>query len=371
MINRYLNALEKKLMAYEASPHEKTAYINAIQAEIDALKKAGKSEAEIIDTLKTPKALSEELNMMFHKKRRVPFTDKVLIISPIIIIIVYLILGFTLSLWHPGWIVFLLIPGLALSFEILNDPEKPLFKAILPLGLLLMFYVVSFGFSQWILAWSLLTLIPLIGLVDLSRLRLKPIETLSLSLPFLSLFITLNVYEFFIGEHFIWNILIINPLLWVLNFKMLHKKGLYFMALLSIGGSYFIIAHQTANDINSYFIYLAFIPFLIEGMPQTPLVSINKRTMGVGLTVSALIALVLSLNSYSELLFIPFLILAFIHALKRPVNFTYYLIASIVFLSFTLFGVLKALDLSLFPWWTLLIIVIISPFLKGISDVRP
>ncbi len=48
---------------------------------------------------------------------------KIRITYPLLIIIIYLILGFTLSWWHPGWVLFITIPIFYIFFP-KNEKEK-------------------------------------------------------------------------------------------------------------------------------------------------------------------------------------------------------------------------------------------------------
>lgn len=57
--------------------------------------------------------------------------QKITISYPLVVVIVYLVLGFTLNWWHPGWVLFFTIPifyiffphGLLKSFEKKEDKE--------------------------------------------------------------------------------------------------------------------------------------------------------------------------------------------------------------------------------------------------------
>ena len=38
------------------------------------------------------------------------FRNRLIAVTPMVCVFVYLLLGFVWGLWHPGWIIFLLIP---------------------------------------------------------------------------------------------------------------------------------------------------------------------------------------------------------------------------------------------------------------------
>lgn len=72
---------------------------------------------------------------------------------PIIVLIIFLVLGFFFRLWHPGWMVFFLIP-------IYYVRGKSL-KAFYPLLVLGIFFVLGFVFRLWHPGWMVFLTIPL------------------------------------------------------------------------------------------------------------------------------------------------------------------------------------------------------------------
>ncbi len=49
--------------------------------------------------------------------------NKIIGVTPFIALIIYLLLGFTADLWHPGWLVFMIVPivGAFLGTEDVKD----------------------------------------------------------------------------------------------------------------------------------------------------------------------------------------------------------------------------------------------------------
>jgi len=81
--------------AQTAEETKKQVYIEITEAAADKEEKKVKVEVSATETSKKPHKLLRFLG-------RIPF--------PIIIVAIYLALGFTKNMWHPAWILFLLIP---------------------------------------------------------------------------------------------------------------------------------------------------------------------------------------------------------------------------------------------------------------------
>ena len=77
---------------------------------------------------------------------------------PIIVLVIYLLLGFVAKLWHPMWILFLLIPAYY-HFSLISAraSSKKQFLLGLPVieAALILFLVIGFFFSGWAWAWVL------------------------------------------------------------------------------------------------------------------------------------------------------------------------------------------------------------------------
>lgn len=80
-------------------------------------------------------------------------------VYPILIVILYLILGFAFGLWHPGWLVFLTIPLHYVHFESRWD------QLTHPVMLALIYLVLGCFFDLWHPGWMIFLLIPFGGLI--------------------------------------------------------------------------------------------------------------------------------------------------------------------------------------------------------------
>lgn len=79
---------------------------------------------------------------------------------PILATIIFLFLGLAFDLWHPGWIVFLMIP---LFHFIISPPKRgSAWKSIpYPIFCTIVFLLVGFFFDGWYYAWLIFLTIPI------------------------------------------------------------------------------------------------------------------------------------------------------------------------------------------------------------------
>ena len=81
---------------------------------------------------------------------------------PLIIVAAYLFAGRVLHLWHPAWIMFLLIPCyymVAASFRVRTRKAFFLVQPV-PIVIVMLFLMLGFGLHAWSTAWMLFLIIP-------------------------------------------------------------------------------------------------------------------------------------------------------------------------------------------------------------------
>lgn len=86
--------------------------------------------------------------------------DKLIAVFPLALVIVYLCLGFFWDLWHPGWIIFLLIPA---YYWISDAARKRTSLATIVSGAILLAYLaLGIFWGLWHPGWIILLLIPIV-----------------------------------------------------------------------------------------------------------------------------------------------------------------------------------------------------------------
>lgn len=84
------------------------------------------------------------------------FKKRLLAVTPMICVFLYLLLGFVWGLWHPGWLIFLLIP----IMPYLVGNKK--LKFSIPLVVTIIYLIMGFGWGLWHPGWIIFLLIPII-----------------------------------------------------------------------------------------------------------------------------------------------------------------------------------------------------------------
>lgn len=76
---------------------------------------------------------------------------------PVLVCIVYLLMGFVGNWWHPGWLIFLTIP----LFYTLPDQQESWMKFPYPILATLLFLVLGFCWGLWHPGWIVFLTVPL------------------------------------------------------------------------------------------------------------------------------------------------------------------------------------------------------------------
>ena len=79
---------------------------------------------------------------------------------PIMIVSLYLVLGFLFRLWHPGWLIFFAIPLFYMR------PKTRLQQLCNPVMITLIYLVLGFFFHLWHPGWLIFLAIPAAAIVD-------------------------------------------------------------------------------------------------------------------------------------------------------------------------------------------------------------
>jgi len=81
-------------------------------------------------------------------------------------ILVYLAIGFWYNLWHPGWLIFLLIPvGVLLYQKIIEKKRIPL-VSFSPFIAVALFFLIGEYLNGYEYAWLVFLIIPMIGVLE-------------------------------------------------------------------------------------------------------------------------------------------------------------------------------------------------------------
>ena len=96
-------------------------------------------------------------------KKVLKICDTFQAIIPILTVITYLLLGFLLNLWHPGWIVFVLMPAVITFFDCFKMKKVTAFAY--PCLVAAIFLFLGCVYKLWHPAWIIFLTIPLFYII--------------------------------------------------------------------------------------------------------------------------------------------------------------------------------------------------------------
>ena len=76
----------------------------------------------------------------------------------------FALMGFRYGLWHPGWMVFLLVPITAIIGDIIRGKSDSVIGLVAVLAAIV-FLVLGFTLHVWYIAWLVFLLIPIMAIV--------------------------------------------------------------------------------------------------------------------------------------------------------------------------------------------------------------
>ncbi len=82
------------------------------------------------------------------------FKKRIIAVTPLLSLIIFLALGFYFDLWNPGWMIFLLIP----TMPFLLGVKK--IRITYSVICIITYLIIGFGFGGWHPAWIIFLTIP-------------------------------------------------------------------------------------------------------------------------------------------------------------------------------------------------------------------
>jgi len=168
MKEEYVNKLQELLQQFNIKEDEIADIIADYGEMIDDANNKNISEDKIIKMIGTPEQVAEGLKEEFvdgeeyiyiHRGGKSEATNrdnKITALMPFISVIAFMILGLGFNLWHPGWLVFLSIPMVAIIVNAFDRNSMNGWIALSPFIALIVF--LGLGFLAESLASSLVDL---------------------------------------------------------------------------------------------------------------------------------------------------------------------------------------------------------------------
>ncbi len=98
------------------------------------------------------------------KTKKSSFAKKLSALTPVLSLLIFLILGFCFQLWHPGWVVFLLIPFIEIA---ISHPKnrKAKWTGIAFMVSIIAYLLVGLIFNIWHPTWLIFFLVPITSIL--------------------------------------------------------------------------------------------------------------------------------------------------------------------------------------------------------------
>jgi uncharacterized membrane protein len=238
MKNKYLEALRAQLMEFKAENSDIEEILSDYsQLYDDALDTKG-SDEEVWKLLGDPKTVAYDLidTLKIKKQKERNIKKKLIAITPFVSLMTFFILGFYFDLWHPGWLVFLLIPVTSI---LLSTRLKQGIIALSPFVAVITYMILGFGFNLWHPGWMIFFIIPLISIILSAKAKEIPVA--------ISPFIAVVIF-FILGEVYgLWNpgwlVFLMIPMIGILYSKNTLHKVIYELSFIFAIGFYLYMGY--------------------------------------------------------------------------------------------------------------------------------
>jgi len=259
----YLDELKGLLNNYKMEETEKDEIIADYNEMYDGYAGKGMLDDEIVNKLGSPRSIIRDLTEGFRKvEKPIPGGEKFIALTPFIALIAFFILGFGFDLWHPGWLVFTIIPVTAIIIEMGKTRDEQLTTALSPFFATLLYLYLGFYHGLWHPGWLVFIIIPMLGIWN-SRRTLTKLDLLVSLSPFLAgiAYVALGLNGYWTEG---WVVFLGIPMLGILNEK--NKFKLLFWELLFIVGiaGYLYVGYLYPD--NWGYGLFAFVPLVIFGI---------------------------------------------------------------------------------------------------------
>ena len=259
----YLEELKALLNNYKMEESEKDEIISDYNEMYEGYAGKGMLDDEIVNKLGSPRSIIRDLTEGFRKvEKPIPGGEKFIALTPFIALVAFFILGFGFDLWHPGWLVFTIIPVSAIIIEMGKTRDEQLTTALSPFFATLLYLYLGFYHGLWHPGWLVFIIIPMLGIWN-SRRTLTKLDLLVSLSPFFAgiAYVALGLNGYWSEG---WVVFLGIPMLGILNEK--NKLKLIFWELLFIVGiaGYLYVGYLYPD--NWGYGLFAFTPIVIFGI---------------------------------------------------------------------------------------------------------
>ncbi len=365
MKNEYLVQLKDLLDRYEMDESEKQEIVSDYSDMYDSWVAKEMSQEEIEEKLGKPKNIVRSL---VEGYRRIPKPSdkrtKIIAISPFISLIAFFILGFGFNEWVYSWMVFLLVPVIAIVVEMSRDKDPHITTALSPFAATIAFYILGMQYGLWHPGWLVFIIIPMLGIFNSRKEMNLRVLLVSLS-PFLAgiLFIYLGEKGYY---HPAWLVFFIIPFIGA-TLEKSFNKALIIVSSIVFGVALYLYIGYTFEE--WYWSLFAFLPLVLFWIINGDIViTTGDGDVPRGYKIVSVIAILgyLAVSLTTQAWIITWLIFLIIpvYAINREVKGNERTIALTPFIALTIFMVL-GFFFTLWAWaWLVFLIIPITAIIK-------
>lgn len=356
----YLNKLQELLQQYNIKDDEVVDIIADYGEMIDDAINKNISKDKIIKMIGTPEQVVEGLKEEFvdgeeyiyiHRGGKSEATNrdnKITALMPFISVVAFMILGLGFNLWHPGWLVFLSIPMVAIIVNAFDRNSMNGWIALSPFIALIIFLGLGFWQNLWHPAWLIFLIVPVIAI--LSSLRtMRFVSFLTAISPFIAVIAFILVWYFTGMWNPIWLVFMIIPMIGVLHETKLWKVIVFELGFLLAIGVYLYAGYVQGQW--GYGLFAFFIPIgisLIFSEDSVFVINIHNRSEWLLTLIITVVYVSLGLlfSKTWAILWLLYFIVP-VTSILRHAPRENHLVACMPFIATTIFFSLG----MLFGWW--------------------
>lgn len=160
--SNYLKDLREVLQSHEVLEIDIKDVLSDYESMYDDALERGLSDDDVYNLLGDPNQVYHELIDTLHMKQVRRYKHKFIALSPFFAVLVFMIIGMSTDIWHPTWLIFLIIPITAI---ILSTDKQEKVVALSPFVAVITFILVGTYTNYWNPAWLIFLIIPITALV--------------------------------------------------------------------------------------------------------------------------------------------------------------------------------------------------------------
>ncbi|QWC00531.1 hypothetical protein KHQ88_02885 [Mycoplasmatota bacterium] len=200
----YINQLKERLLDHHISTNLLNNILDEYKEKLNKDQELKSVEEEVEDLIKM-----HDLKLKEYEDKEI---STVIALAPFVSLISYLGLGLGLDLWHPGWLIFIIVPILFLVFSVFHDDFLAGILALIPFGIIFSYFFIGFYFHIWHPTWLIFMLLPVIGVF--THYRRRGIKSFLFALsPFLSLVLYIILGSYFQLWSRAWVVFLLVPMI--------------------------------------------------------------------------------------------------------------------------------------------------------------